>query len=171
MDPNCTVYYNEAASKGVLAGRVDNQFDTLFFLKITSSQGPCSSTSSAETTGSNLLNHSVGEETIAPNELDLFGRDWIHRWKDGPGRNKEWRASRYLKSLRKGERAKCQLLPSERRSPPRYLYRSKAASHHLAITHSPPHIAVPKDMLRQKSTSCQSHSSCLKPKSPWRATN
>ena len=164
-------YSNEAASKGVLAGSVDNQIDTLFLLKITSSQGPCGSTSSAETTGSNLLNHSIGEVTVAPNELDLFGRDWIHRWKDGAGRNKDWRSTRYLKCLRKGERAKCQLLPSGRRSSPRNWYRSKAASHHLAITHSAPHIAVPKDMLRQKSTSCQGHSSCLKPKSTWQAMN
>ena len=162
--------YSEAAGNGVLAGRVDKQIDALF-LKKTSSQNPCNSTSSTKITGSNLLNHSIGEETVAPNELDLFGRDWIHRWKDGAGHNKDWRPTRYMKCLRKGERAKGQLLPSGRRSSPRNLYRSKAASHHLAITHSAPHIAVPKDMLRQKSTSCQGHSSCLKPKSTWQAMN
>ena len=164
-------YYNEAASKGILAGRVDNQIDTLFFLKITSSQGACGSTSSAETTGSNLLNHSVGEESNAPSDLDLFGRDWIHRWKDGAGHNKDWRSSRYLKYSRKGERAKYQLLSPGRRSSPRNLNRSKAASHHLAITHSAPHIEVPRDMLKQKSTSCQGHPACFKPKSTSQAMN
>ena len=163
--------YNKGASKGVFTGRVDNQIETLFFLKKMSFQGPCGSTSSTEIRESNSLSHSVSEETVEPNELDHFGCDWIRRWKAGPGRNKDWRSSRYLKSLRKAEQGKYQLLPLGGRSSPRYLYRSKAASHHLAITHSPPHIAVPKNMLRQKSTSCQGHSSILKPKSAWQAKN
>ena len=131
-------------------------------------QGPCGSTSSAELSGSDLTSHAVSKETIAPGELDLFGRDWIRRWKDGPGHNKDWRSSRYLKSMRKGERAKYQLSSLGRRS---CLNPSKATNYYLAIIQFPPHIAVPKDMLRQKSTSCQGHSSYLKPKSSWQAMN
>lgn len=81
---NVRLRYNEAVRKGVFTERPDNQIDTLFLLKKTLSQGPCGSTSSAEIRGSNLLSHSVSEETVAPNGLDLFGRDWIRRWKDGP---------------------------------------------------------------------------------------
>ena len=165
---NMQFRYNEAASKGVFTERPDNQIGTLFVLKKILSQGPCSSTSSAEISGSNLLSHSVSEETVAPNELDLFGRDWIRRWKDGPGRNKDWKSSCYLTSMRKRGQAKFQVSSLGSRS---NLDPSKATNYYLAITHSPSHIAVPKDMLRQKSTSCQGHLSCLKPKSSWQAMN
>lgn len=89
----------------------------------------------------------------------------MERWS---GRNKDWKSSRYQKSMRKRERAKFQVSSAGRRS---YLDPSKATNCYLAITHSPPHITVPKDMLRQKSTSWHGHSSCLKPKSSWQATN
>ena len=128
--------------------------------------GPCGGTSGAEIGGSAPLSHSIGEESTALNRLDLFGRDWIRRWKDGPGHNKDWRPSRFLKSMRKGEQAKYQLSSLGCKS---HLNPSKATNHYLAITQFPSYIAVPKDMLRQKSTSCHGHSSYLKPKSSWRA--
>ena len=164
---NVRLWHDEAASKGVFTGGLDNQIDTLFFKKVPF-LGPCGSTSSTEIGGSALSSHSIGEASIAPNKLDHLGRDWIRRWKDGPGHNKDWRSSRYLKSMRKGERAKYQLSSLGRGS---YLNPSKATNYYLAITQFPPHIAVPKDMLRQKSISCQGHSSCLKPKSSWQAMN
>ena len=165
---NVRFRYNEAASKGVFTERPDNQIDTLFSPKKISSQGPCGSTSSAEIRESILLSHSVSEETIALNELDFFGRDWIRRWKDGPGRNKDWKSSCYLKSMRKRGQAKFQVSSLGRRS---NMDPSKATNYYLAIAHSPSHIAVPKDMLRQKSTFCQGRSSYLKPKSSWQAMN
>ena len=159
---------NESSSKGTFTGRLDNPIESLFFPKKMSFQGPYNSKSRAEIGDSDLLSHSGSKETIAPSELDLFGRDYIRRWKDGPGRNKDRRSSRYLKSMRKGERAKYQLSSPGRRS---YLIPSKVTNGYLAITQFPPYIAVPKDMLRQKSTSCQGHSSYLRPKSSWQAMN
>ena len=160
--------YNEAANKGDFTGRPYNRIDTLFLPTQMSFQGPCSSTSSAELSGSDLISHPVSKETIAPNELDLFGRDWLCWWKDGPGHNKDWRSSRYLKVMSKAKREKYQLSSLGRRS---YLNSSKATNYHLAITQFPPHIGVPKDTLRQKPTFCQGHSSYLKPKSSWQAMN
>ena len=160
--------YHEAASKGVFTVRLDKQINTIFLPKKMSFQGSCSSTSNSKIGGFDSLSHSVSEETIASGELDLFGRDWIRRWKDGPGHSKDWRSSRYLKSVRKGERAKYQLSSLARRS---CLDSFKATNHYPAISQSQPHIAVPRDMLRQKSTSCQGHSSCLKSKSSWQAMN
>ena len=165
---NLRFCYNEAASKRAFTGRPDNQIHTVFFPKEMSSPGPCGSTSGAEIGGSNLLSQSVSDEIVAPNEVGVFSRKLVDRWKGGPGRSKDWRSSRSLKSMRKGQQAKFQLSSSKRRL---YLNPSKATNCCLAITHLPPHIEVPKDMLRQKSTSCQGHSSCLKPKSSWRATN
>ena len=103
-----------------------------------------------------------------PNGLDLFGREWIRRWKDGPGRNKDWRSSRYLKSVKEGEGAKYQLSSLGRRS---YLNLSQATKIYLGTTRILPNIAVPKNMMRQKSNSCQVHSSNFKPKSSWQAMN
>ena len=152
--------------KGIITGRLDIQVDTLFFPEKMSFQGPYNSKSSVEIVKSDSLSHRVSKETIAPSELDLFGRDRIRRWKDGPGHNRDWRSSRFLKSMRKGEQAKYQLSSLGCKS---HLNPSKATNHYLAITQFPSYIAVPKDMLRQKSTSCQGHSSYLKPKSSWRA--
>ena len=163
---NVRLWHDEAASKGASTGRLYSRIDTLFFPQKMSFQSPCGSTSSAEVGGSELLSHPVSDETIAPGELDHFGRNWIRRWKDGPGRNKDWRSNCYLKPMRKGEWAKYQLSSLGRRS---CLKRSKATNHHLANTPSPPQIAVPKDMLRQKSTSWQGHRSYLEPKSSWQA--
>ena len=165
---NLRFCYNEAASKRAFTRRPDNQIHTLFFPRKMSSPGPCGSTSGAEIGGSKLLSQSVSDEIVAPNEVGVFSRKSIGRWKDGPGRSKDWRSSRSLKSMRTGERAKFQLSSLKRRS---YLNPSKATNCYLAITHLPPHIEVPKDMLKQKSTSCQGHASCLKPKSTWQATN
>lgn len=159
---------NESSSKGIFTWRLDNQVDTIFFPEKMSFQGPYNSRSSTEIGDSDLLSHSISKSTIAPGELDLFGRDRVRRWKDGPGHNKDWRSSRYLKSMRKGERAKYQLSSLGRRS---YSNPSKATNNYLAITQFPPHIAIPKDMLRQKSACCQGHSSYLRPKSSWQAMN
>ena len=162
--------YNEAANKGDFTGRPYNRIDTLFLPTQMSFQGPCGSMSSAELSGSDLTSHSVSKETIAPDELDLFGRDWICWWKDGPGHNKGWRSSRYLKIMSKGKRAKYQLSSLGRRSSLTYVNASKATKTYLAITQFSSHIAVPKDMLRQKPTFCQGHSS-YQPESSWQAMN
>ena len=162
------IWHAEAACKGAPTGRLYSRIDTLFFRQKMSFQSPCGSTSGAEVGGSEFLSHPVSEETIAPGELDHFGRNWIRRWKDGPGRNKDWRSNRYLKPMRKGEWAKYQLSSLGRRSCSK---RSKATNHHLSNTPFPPNIAVPKDMLRHKSTSCKGHGSYLKPKTSWQAMN
>ena len=177
--------YNQAADKGVFTGKLYNQIDLCFLPEQMLSQGLYGSTPNAEISGSDFTSHSVSKtmvdpivmieetktEPIATDKLDLLGRDRMYWWKNGPGHNKDWRPCRYVKSVRKGERAKYQLLPSERRSSLIYLYPSKAASHHLAITQSPHHIAVPKGMLRQKPPLCQGNSSNVRPKSSWEAVN
>ncbi|KAK0509952.1 hypothetical protein JMJ35_007346 [Cladonia borealis] len=158
--------YNEVANKSDFTRRPYNRVDTLFLPKRKSFGASGGSTFSTEIVGSGLTSHFVSEGIIVPNGLDLFGREWIRRWKDGPGRNKDWRSSRYLKPMKEGEGAKYQLSSLGRRS---YLNLSQATNYYLGITRIPPHIAVPKEMLRQKSTSCHGHSSYLKPKSSWRA--
>ena len=165
---NLRFCYNEAASKRAFTGRPDNQIHTVFFPKEMSSPGPCGSTSGAEIGGSNLLSQSVSDEIVAPSAVGVFSRKLVGRWKDGPGRSKDWRSSRSLNSMRKGQQAKFQLSSLKRRS---YLNPSKATNCYLAITHLPPHIEVPRDMLKQKSTSCQGRSSCLRPKSTWQVMN
>ena len=165
---NVRFCYKGFSSKGIFTGRLDIQVDIHLFPKKMSFRTPYNSKSSAEIGESDLLSHCVSKETVAPGGPDLVGRNWIRWWKIGPGRGKDWRSSRYLKSMRKGEWAKHQLSSLGRRS---RLIPSKAANYYLAIAQAPSHIAVPKDMLRQKSRSCQRHSSYLRPKSSWQAMN
>lgn len=161
--------YDEAANNGDFPRRPYNRIDTLFLPKKMPFGGPCGSTSSAELGASDLPSHSFSREIIAPNEIDLYGRDRMSWWKDGPGRNKDWRSCRYLKAMSKGKWAKYRLSSLGCRSPFSYLIASKETKHYPAITHFSPHAAIPKDMLRQKPTSRQGHSSCLNPKFSWQA--
>ena len=154
---------DESSSKGIFTGRINKLVDSRFFSKKVSFQGPYDSKSSAEIGELDLLSLSGSKETIT---LDIFGRDYIRWWKDGPGSSKDWRTSRYLKSPRKGEQEKYQFPSLRHRS---YVIPSRVTNDYPVITQFPPYIVVPKDMLRQKSTSCQGHSSYLKPKSSWRA--
>ena len=82
-------------------------------------------------------------------EEDICERDRVTSWKNGPGRQKEWRSiSRYLTSKRKRKGAEFLVISWERASK----FPFKVAGVHLLAKKAPWRIAIPRNMLMQKSS-------------------
>ena len=110
------------------------------------------------------LNHPLEGDEITVTALyeeELCERGRVNSWKNGPGRKKEWRSIRYLTSKRerKGAGLAISSLESASKSP------TKAAGVRLLTRKTPWQIAVPRNMLMQKSTSYHGHPSSPKPRS------
>ena len=94
-------------------------------------------------------------------EENMCDRGRVNSWKSGPGGKKEWRSmSRYLTSKRKRKGAGFSVMRLERASK----FPSKAAGVHLGTKKAPWQIAIPRDMLMQRST-CSWSPSPPKPRS------
>ena len=82
-------------------------------------------------------------------EEDICERDRVTSWKDGPGRQKEWRSiSRYLTSKRKRKGAEFDVISWERAFKSQF----KVAGVHLHVKKAPWRIAIPRNMLMQESS-------------------
>ena len=97
----------------------------------------------------------------ALHEEDICERGRVDSWKNGPGRKKEWRSIRYLTSERKRKRAECPVPGLEHASK----FPSKATRVRLLPKKAPWQIAVPRNMLMQKSSSCHGSRPYSKPRS------
>ncbi len=102
------------------------------------------------------------ENTVTALHEDIIcERGRVNTWKNGPGRKKEWRSIRYLTCKRKRKEVEFSVASLERtsKSPP------KAAGVHLLIKKAPWQIAVPRNMLLQKSSSDYDSPPSPKPRS------